>query len=388
MVESCARRILNTMSWSIAVARPFGIPIRVHLTFLVVVALGALHWAVSHGARGAMFGALATVALFSCVVLHELGHSLAARAFGIRTKQIVLLPIGGVAELDGKPKKPVHDLLIAIAGPAVNVVIAAVLAVALGSAASLGHLQLSSLSKLEPSLATLGATLVAGNVALAVFNLLPVFPLDGGRVLRALLSLRFGEHKSLRIAAGIGQIGAVALAAVALFSGQVLLSAIAVMLFFSAGAARAQGALPDLLTGYSAGDVCEQGAVVFEPATSLQEAARASLLTGQTVFPVALGSELLGVIDRAGLRRASAEQRVSHVTGIMARAWPVVRADRPLLEVLEILSSSSATVAAVHQDEVLVGFISAEHLYGNVIPALTTRRPSSVRPNSATREPA
>ncbi len=380
--------MLPPMRWSIRVARPFGIPVYAHASFLLILALGALQWALPHGLGGAAFGVLATLALFGCVVLHELGHSLAARAFGIRTRQITLLPIGGVAELDGKPRKPLHELVIALAGPAVNVLIAALLAVGLVVFASSTGLRLSGFTELEPSAVTLGVTLLAGNIGLAVFNLLPVFPLDGGRVLRALLAFRFGEHRSLQIAALVGQLGAAALGGWALLTGQVLLATIAVLLFASAGAARAQGALPELLAGLRAGDVCEQGSVVFEPATTVREGARVSLMTAQTVFPVALGREVVGVIDRERIRAASARGEALYVTGIMDRSWPRVHASLPLADVLEILSSGSASVVAVHEGEDLVGFVSGEHLSQNVIPALAARASGGARRGRPTREPA
>lgn len=356
------------MSWTLQLGRPFGIPVRVHVSFLLILGLGAAQWAAPHGARGALFGVLVTLAMFACVALHELGHSLAARAFGIRTKQIVLLPIGGVAELDGKAKKPLHELLIAVAGPAVNVGIAVVLAGVLGASAVAGLVELPTLSGLAPNVVTLGVVLLIGNGMLALFNLLPFFPLDGGRVLRAVLAFWMGEHKSLRVAAIVGQVGAVGLASWAIYSGQLLLIVIAGFMFLSAGAARAAAAIPELVGGLRAGDVCEQGAVVFEPATTVHEGTRALLCSPQTVFPVALGVELVGVIGRDRLQRAGDLVPLSCVTGIMDRDWPRVDVDRPLVEVLELLATTRSGIAAVYDAEALVGFVSTELVYGKVIP--------------------
>ena len=356
------------MRWSLVVARPFGVPVRVHVSFLLVLALGALQWGVPHGALGAAFGAAVMLALFLCVVLHELGHSMAARAFGIRTKQIVLLPIGGVAELDGKARHPAHELAIALAGPLVNVAIAAVLAVALGLGVAANVVAMPSLSSLAPSVSTFGLVLLAGNGMLALFNLLPFFPLDGGRVLRALLAFRLGEHRSLRVAALVGQVGGLGIGIWALLSGQLLLLVIAALIFLSAGSARVQSAVPELAAGLVARDVCEQGTVVFEPATTLHEAVRASLGTTQTVFPVALGTEVVGLLSRDQLQAGRGTMAAPQGTGLMVREWPVVSADRPLTELLDQLPGQVA--AAVYDGEALIGFVTAEHVYQNVLPVL------------------
>jgi Zn-dependent protease len=372
------------MSWSVVVGRPFGVPLRVHASFVLVLLLGATQWGIPHGARGAAFGALVTLALFLCVVLHELGHSVAARAFGIRTKQILLLPIGGVAELDGKARRPAHELVIALAGPMVNVVIAAGLVLALGAGLAAGAITMPSAAALTPSLTTFGLVLLAGNGMLALFNMLPLFPLDGGRVLRALLAFRMGEHKSLRVAAMVGQIGAFGLGIVALLTGHVLLALIAGLVFVSASSARAQSIVPDLTAGLRARDVCEQGDVVFEPTTTIDAAIRASLASPQTVFPVALGTEVIGLIGRDRLRMAAAGGGGPYVTGLMAREWPRVTADQPLGEVLAQLSGSSPA-AAVYDEGSLIGFVSADHVYGNVLPLLRVTGTAFAGPRGTTR---
>lgn len=360
------------MSWSAHIASPFGIPLRVHASFVIVLAFGALQWS-SHGLSGALFGALASLLLFACVLLHELGHSLTARAFGIHTRQILLMPLGGIAELEGKPKRPLHDLVISLAGPAVNVTIAVVLFVALGASPDPGAMA-------APSLATLGLVLLMGNIGLAGFNLLPFYPLDGGRALRALLAHRLGEDRSLRVAAGIGQVGAVALGLWAVFSGHVLLAAIAVLLFAGAGSARAQGQLPELLRGLRAGEVCEQGQVVLTPNTSIAAALRSTMVSAQTVFPVVLGDQVLGLIPRGRIVHAAASD--GYVTSLMDRRWLEVDASEPVADVLARLGSDE--VVAVRSEGHLFGFLSVEHVLRNVVPAAAARpHPSVPSPRAA-----
>src|SRR5437016_14544817 len=178
------------MRWSIKIARIAGIEVRIHVTFLLFLAwLGFTYYQVG-GPAAATEGVLFVLALFGCVLLHEFGHALAARGFGIRTPDITLLPIGGVARLERMPDKPWQELIIALAGPLVNVVIAAVLIFALGQ-----HLQWERLGGLnQPGIAML-AKLASVNIGLVLFNLVPAFPMDGGRVRCALLALAIASSR-------------------------------------------------------------------------------------------------------------------------------------------------------------------------------------------------
>ncbi len=186
------------MSWSLSIGRLFGIRLELHVTFLLFVAWVAVDQGLLAGhVEAALAAVVLTLLVFACVVLHELGHALTARRFGVRTRDIVLLPIGGVARLERMPSRPRQELLVAIAGPAVNVVIAIVLVVIL------------ALTGRPTLLARLGdglpETLLLVNVAMVLFNLIPAFPMDGGRVLRALLGMRLSFLRATRIASGIGQ---------------------------------------------------------------------------------------------------------------------------------------------------------------------------------------
>ena len=189
------------MKWSLKLGRILGIDVYVHFTFLLLLGFVSLaHWMTERSLEAALTGLLFFTGLFACVLLHEYGHALAARKYGIATRDITLLPIGGLARLERMPDKPSQELVVALAGPLVNVIIAAGLFLGL------------TLSGTWQPLATLTTTngnllerLLAVNVFLVLFNLLPAFPMDGGRVLRSLLAMQLDYARATRIAARIGQ---------------------------------------------------------------------------------------------------------------------------------------------------------------------------------------
>src|SRR4051812_6894828 len=193
------------MHWSIPLLRVRGIEIRVHVTFILILIWAAYYWG-DAGLRGVVYGVVATLLLFVCVTLHELGHSITAQRYGIEVHDITLLPIGGVSEIE-IPDNPKQELWISLAGPAVNVAIAAVL---IGVGAVLQATSLVQPGDLSASMRNaewsgLLAYLTLTNIVLAIFNLIPAFPLDGGRVLRALLALRIDYRRATRIAVVVGQ---------------------------------------------------------------------------------------------------------------------------------------------------------------------------------------
>ena len=187
------------MRWSYRIGTVAGTDIKVHVTFLLIVAWWAIIGYSEGGPTGALTSALALLALFACILLHEFGHILMARRFGVRTPDVILLPIGGVARLERIPDEPRQELLIALAGPAVTLAIALVLLAILRLTGS--QAEVTQLTEHQPFL----AQLVSVNFYLLLFNLIPAFPMDGGRVLRALLASRLGLVRGTRIAATLGQ---------------------------------------------------------------------------------------------------------------------------------------------------------------------------------------
>jgi Zn-dependent protease len=227
------------MRWSFKVASVAGIEVRIHLTFLLFLAWIWFSYYQVAGLGGAMQGVLFILSLFACVLLHEFGHAFAARGFGIATPDITLLPIGGVARLTRIPDKPWQELVVAIAGPLVNVVIAAALIFVVHRSAELEQLQYLESPRVE-----LLSKLASVNVMLVLFNLIPAFPMDGGRILRALLAMAMPYAQATQIAAWIGQGLAIVFGIFGLFGNPLL---IFIAFFIFAGAqqeaaiARARG---------------------------------------------------------------------------------------------------------------------------------------------------
>jgi Zn-dependent protease len=216
---------------SFQVGRAFGIPVYVHPTFLLLP-LYVLWKTAGTGPLGMLFSLAALLAIFGCVVLHEFGHALMARVFGIGTRDVTLYPIGGVARLERMSERPVEEILIALAGPAVNFVLVVLLTPLLVLGVATGQLGgdlvgLTAEPALLPLAAQFVATLWAGNLILLGFNLLPAFPMDGGRVLRALLALGLGHLRATEIAAAVGMCVAVLIGAATFFLGNPMLVVLA-----------------------------------------------------------------------------------------------------------------------------------------------------------------
>ena len=189
------------MRWSLKATRIAGIDVYIHFTFFLLLAWVAfIHWKQTGSIGATLVGVLFILSIFACVVFHELGHALAAKKYAIRTRDIILLPIGGVARLEKMPDKPVQELWVALAGPAVNVGIAAALAVYLYVSNSFSPVDQSTMTT-APFL----ERILSVNIFLVLFNMIPAFPMDGGRVLRALLAMRLAYTRATRISANLGQ---------------------------------------------------------------------------------------------------------------------------------------------------------------------------------------
>ncbi len=205
-----------------------GIPVYIHWTFWLLIAAYFFPAVMTGGLGAALYAVAFILAIFLCVVLHEFGHATAAALYGIPTVDITLLPIGGVARLRRMPDNPLHELVIALAGPAVNVAIAGLLLLPWMFGAAVG--------RVAPGFG-IGADfleqIIAANIFLVVFNLLPAFPMDGGRVLRGFLAMRMGQYRATQIAARIGRWMALGFVVLALVSGHLVLLLIAAFIFFA-----------------------------------------------------------------------------------------------------------------------------------------------------------
>lgn len=327
-----------------------------------MVLLFAAELAEPHGSRGALFGALLVVCIFACVVLHELGHGLVAQRFGVAVREIVLLPIGGVARLLSEPKKPLHELLIALAGPLVNVVIAGGLFFALRSGGippfDLEALQREGMT--TPSTRSLLVLLFYGNIMLAAFNMLPALPMDGGRALRALLSFFVGQVRATNIAAGLAQLLAVGLAIYG-FQHNPLLVFVAALVFMGAGQERATARTNVLLAELNAGEVCDPHAVTFAPGDSVGAAVDQALRSPQAHYLISHGAMPLGTLSRDDVIALAGRTGLhAPLAGIMRRTPVRVPPDMPLSEVRRLLQENGGAPVVVQGDEAALGVLGLD----------------------------
>lgn len=360
------------MKWSYSVARISGIDIRIHATFALILAYGAFRWGFPKGLEGASslpgaaFGMGLMILLFACVVLHELGHSLVAQRFGLKVREILLLPIGGVARLEKNPEKPLHELLIAAAGPLVNVAIAVVLFFVGGLAVNFGGIEGGSLLQSAdgpPSLVTLWGWLFTANVALALFNLIPAFPMDGGRILRAALALKMGFSRATRIATGVGQAIAFAFGLFGVLTGNILLVVVAFFVFTGAGQERSEEQARTVLTTLRVGDAYNKHALTLAPGDHVSKVVDYILTSYQPDFAVVQGGRLLGIVTRDEVLKTLATEVVDlYVAGIMRREVLSVDATQGLDEVRQLLGEKGERIAAVNQGEEFLGLVSAEDI--------------------------
>jgi len=354
---SRVRRAEGGSPWSIRIGAVAGIPIRIHLTFFLLL-LWFGNVSVQQG-QTFLSGVAFMLLLFGCVVLHELGHALAARRYGVATREIVLYPFGGIARIESMPSGKA-ELVIALAGPAVNLLLAAML---WGSA--------TLLREDVPSAAEdwVGAPLlwklISANVLLLVFNLIPAFPMDGGRVLRAALSLVIGQSRATNVAAVVGQILALAFAAAGLLLRPMnpLLLLIAFFVFVGAGQEAAFQRSRAAVRGLTARNAMVTRFEILSPQDSLARAAELLLATHQQDFPVVdAWGRVAGVLHRSALLAGlAADGRESAVLDTMEREPAVVAPDLPLEEVLRLFQGQPSRTLLVVGDHGLEGMITLDN---------------------------
>jgi Zn-dependent protease/CBS domain-containing protein len=358
------------MTWSMPLFSVGETTVRVHFTFFLLLAwLGAVNW-IAAGPQAAVQGLIFILLLFLCVLLHEFGHIFMARRYGIRTPDVTLLPIGGVASLERMPEKPGQEIAVALAGPAVNVAIAAVLLLVLNA-----QFDLETVRNIEAVQSSLVARVAAANIALAVFNMIPAFPMDGGRVLRALLATRFGYVRATRLAANTGQVIAVVFGFLGLL-GNPLLVLIAVFIFLAASAEAQLVELRDLARGYLARDAMITRFESLGPQSTADDAVSLLLRTTQQEFPVLDGAgRMLGLVTRDRLIEALRDKGgATPVLDFMETNIPTVAGTACLENVVQRLQELRApAVAVAGNDQRFLGFITPEN-FAEVMMVGRTRR--------------
>ncbi len=338
-----------------------GIDIRLHITFPLILLWAAIQFGgITGSTEGAIFGVLAVSILFVLVTLHELGHSFVALYYGVPVEQIILSPIGGVAQLRNMPDKPWQEFAIAVAGPAVNVFIGALMLIVA---------VLAGINVLSPSLmwASIGVLTVpalfsyifASNLFLAAFNLIPAFPLDGGRIFRALLAMRLDYVRATNIAATVGRGLAVLLGLYGLFSGGFFLMLIAVFIFFAAGQEASYVRMRQALRDFKVQQALNPTAHRLAPTQTLEQAYNMMIYSGQTSFPVTLGETLIGFLSQASVMQALRTQRpYVWIEGIMRRDVPAIAPEASLYDAQQAMVEAQSDALPVVAQGRYVGMIT------------------------------
>lgn len=347
------------MKWQWKLGRFAGIDVYVHATFLLLIGwVGVSHW-LEHQSWGEVFnGILFILALFACVVLHEYGHALTARKYGIKTRDITLYPIGGVARLERMPEKPIEELWVALMGPAVNVVIAAGLFAYLyltNSLVPLNQLTVASGSFLE--------RLMTVNISLVLFNLIPAFPMDGGRVLRAILAMRMDYVRATQIAASIGQGMAFLLGFWGLFNNPFLLF-IAFFVWIGASQEASLVQMKNSISGIPVTRAMMTDFQTLSPRDNLARVVGLVLAGSQHDFPVVDGEgRVIGILERdAFIAALSSQGQSAPVVGVMRGSLPEVDSYEMVESALMRLQESGAKALPVTHLGRLVGLITAENI--------------------------
>lgn len=356
------------MKWSFKIATFQDIQIQVHITFPLII-----FYAMYQGSRtftsgweSAAFGGISVFLLFACVVVHELAHSLQANALGIRVRNITLLPIGGVSQLSSSPKRPADEFRIAVVGPAASLILAALLfgvmllALRLHWIHDLWHI-VRSLQR--PSWIGLLVYLIAANFMLGAFNLIPAFPLDGGRVFRSLLSLWLGPTRAIGIASFVGRGLAVVMGLAGIFIGSITLVLVAFFVYAGAAIEHHHFKVHGALSRQCAADVLAPAETLLSPDQSIEEALRLAGHSRQTEFPVIDGQTWVGIVHitdlTKGLKRHSAETPVREV---MHREFPIFAPHTDLYTIYRALYEGRARAAAIRHGAEFLGIIGRNDL--------------------------
>lgn len=343
------------MRWSIVIAKIFGIPIRLHLTFVGFLLFIAIVNIFRGGVQSAVFGLFFIIAIFVSVTIHEIGHSLVARGYGIKVSDITLLPIGGVARMERLPEDPKQELRIAITGPLVSFGIALLIFLIIVLVSGFKSITGFSLvgGKFLPNLMWV-------NIMLGIFNILPGFPMDGGRVFRSILARRMGYAEATKIAATVGQGFAILLGIIGLFFN-IWLIFIAFFIYIGAGEEERMVQIRSLLRNIPAAQVMATNFQKLAPDDNLRKALEHIYHGFQEDFPVVSENEIVGILTKneilSALHKLDLATKVSEV---MRKEFIAVKPEQMLTEVYEQIKSCGCSSLPVVKDNELLGVVTME----------------------------
>lgn len=352
------------MSASLNLGRYAGIKVQIHWTFwLLFLFIGFMVFSNDGTVTELLWNSLFIFALFFCVVLHEFGHALTARRFGVGTRSITLLPIGGVASLNEMPEDPMQEFVIAIAGPLVNVVIALILYLIV----PIDNFLVDDPEMLEEQLSTINASnflfyLFAVNVALVVFNLIPAFPMDGGRIFRALLSTRMSRVQATKAAAGLGKFMALLFFLFGLFFN-IILAVIAVFIYFGAHSENIMIQQISILKGNDIRDAMITDFTTLKPGDTLQHAVDRILASTEQDFIVAENGKPIGILFMSDIAETlRSKDRDTTIDEVMKTDFITLEAGDPLPGVYRELRRGDRNYFPVMDNGELVGVLDMNNI--------------------------
>ncbi len=355
------------MGRSIKIGRAFSIDVKVHWTFLLLLIFFAF---LNYNNTGSLVSALVTVlivvALFLCVLLHEYGHSLVAQRMGVEIQDITLLPIGGLARMKSMPERPIDEVKVAVAGPLVNVVLAPIF-IGLAFLFGFNHTTLTNIFQAQDSIGNVLLYLGAINVFLVVFNMIPAFPMDGGRVLRGLLATRFGPVRATDISSTIGQFFALAFFLIGVFAVQPILALIAIFIFFGASGEQQMVRQRETMRGLLVSDVMgtKRRTETVTPYHNFGQVLDAVIHGYQEDFPVVDESgNLVGILTRNEIMTAAhSPQQFSSVRDLMKTEFPTISPDADLFkDGHRLLQESNLRAIPVVKAGDLVGMLTIDDI--------------------------
>ncbi|WP_193213518.1 site-2 protease family protein [Luteolibacter marinus] len=346
------------MKWSLRLGSYAGIGVYLHWTFALLIGwIFMMHLNAGQTVVQALAGVGFVVVLFACILLHEFGHALTARRYGVKTRDITLLPIGGVARLERIPEKPMQEFWVAIAGPAVNVVIAAILFIVI-----LSLDRANQLLQVEWFQGRFLVQLMWVNLLIVVFNLLPAFPMDGGRVLRALLSARIGRHRATMVAANIGQGMAILFGIIGFFHNPFLIF-IAIFVYLGAQGEAAHVEMQTALKGLKVKDAMMTRFRTLAAGDPLDRALAELLAGSQQDFPVVEDGRVQGVLFRNDLVKALTDGRSQARVGeVVADGCHPVEVTDDLTRTLEVMRANQCATTPVLDGGRIVGLLTLENV--------------------------
>ena len=346
------------MKWSWKIGSYAGIGVYIHATFLLIILFVIFqHWALGNSIAETALGVLFTLAIFLCVVLHEFGHALTAKRYGIRTRDITLLPIGGVARLERMPDQPMQELLVALAGPAVNVVLAFLLFIGLAATDNLVAPETMGVAH-----GSFFERLLFVNLFLVAFNMIPAFPMDGGRVLRALLATRMEYTRATSVAAALGQGIALVFGLLGIIWNPMLIF-IAFFVWIGAQQEASMTQMRSSLGGIPVSRAMLTDFRTLSPADTLDRAIAYVIGGFQQDFPVVENDQVVGILLRSDLMRALAQQgHSSLVSDAMKRGIPTIDSSDMLETAVPVLQSGTCRSLPVMHGGKLVGLLTMENI--------------------------